>query len=322
MQRSATPDSKSLNSNNPFRDSTHGSPKLTSSTTKELKPAFERSYPSPPASTSPRPRGSASPRPHGSPNHRKEVFSEGNRPRRSSSLRERYPGDPSVSPLNQLAKEKAVADRARHITKKHAVRPDTIDSLDASGIGAYHHEGPYDATLFARNNSWRSSPVAAVAESNNEALKATPHDKIVDSIQGHRPLDGVAAFPPGTTDRNGQTYRYKEGDNMMTEENAPGGPYKRWSGIQYHPDDIKGKGEPSYTIERALKEKGGNEKDANGLGIELQSDANKNRRRSGSGVGLGSHHRSTLSQDNDGLTRSSSLTNRLKKRVVSLTKKD
>lgn len=103
----------------------------------------------------------------------------------------------------------------------------------------------------------------------------------------------------------------------MTEENAGGGPYKRWSGIQYHPDDIKGKGEPSYTIEKALKEKDQNEKDgASGLGIELQSDTN--RRRSNSGA----YHRSSLSGDNDGLGRSNSLTHRLKKRVVSLTKKD
>lgn len=316
MQRPLSPDRQSLSKTNPFRNN-HGTPKETSSTTRELKPAFERSYPSPPASTSPRPQGS--PRMHGSPNHRKEYLNQGTRPRRSSSLKERFPGDPTVSPLNQLAKEKALADRSRHITKNHAVRPDTIDSLDASGIGSYHHEGPYDATLFARNNSWKSSPVAAVAESNQEALKATPHEKIVDSVQGHRPLDGVAAFPPGSADRNGQVYNYKEGDNMMTEENAPGGPYKRWSGIQYHPDDIKGKGEPSYTIEKALKEKGQNEKSgSDGLGIELQSDTN--RRRSSSGVHQ--HHRSALSGDNDGLGRSNSLTNRLKKRVVSLTKKD
>lgn len=217
--------------------------------------------------------------------------------------------------MSQLAKEKAIADRARHVTKHHAVRPDTIDSLDASGMGAYHHEGPYDATLFARNNSWKSSPVAAVVESNNEALKATPNEKVIDSVRGHRPLDGVAAFPPGTQDRNGHVYKYNEGDNMMIEENAGGGPYKRWSGVQYHPDDIKGKGEPSYTIEKALKEKGSHEK-SEGLGIELQTDTN--RRRSNSGA-----YRSTaFSADNDGLARSRSLTNRLKQRVVSLGKKD
>ena len=30
--------------------------------------------------------------------------------------------------------------------------------------------------------------------------------------------------------------------------------WRRWKGIDYHPDDIKGKGEPYFTIDRALKE--------------------------------------------------------------------
>lgn len=199
------------------------------------------------------------------------------------------------------------------MTKKHAVRPDTIDSLDASGLGSYHHEGPYDATLFARNNSWKSSPVAAVVETNTEALRATPRDKIVDSVQGHRPLDGVAAFPPGTQDRDGHVYKYQEGDNMMIEENAGGGPYKRWPGVQYHPDDIKGKGEPSYTIEKALKDRSATEKE-HGQDVELRTDAN---RRSS-----GQYRDEAFSGDNDGLGRSGSLTNRLKKRVGSLRKKN
>lgn len=246
------------------------------------------------------------------------------RPRRSSSLKQRFPGDPSVSPLGQLAKEKAIADRAAHITKNHAIRPDTIDSLDASGLNSYHHEGPYDATLFARNNSWKSSPVAAVKDSNEEALKATPHEKIIDSVKGHRPLDGVAAFPPGTQDRNGHVYKYKEGDNMMIEENAGGGAYKRIPGVQYHPDDIKGKGEPSYTIEKALKEKKLDEKkdgDVTAQGIELQSATNRSR--SGSAVVTGSPRAEAFSADNDGgLSRSDSLGNKLKRRVGSLRKKE
>lgn len=251
------------------------------------------------------------------------------RPRRSSSLKQRYPGDPSVSPLSQLAQEKAIADRARHITKDHAIRPDTIDSLDASGLKSYHHEGPYDATLFARNNSWKSSPVAAVKETNEEALRATPHEKIMDAVKGHRPLDGVAAFPPGTQDRNGHVYKYKEGDNMMTEENAGGGPYKQIPGVKYHPDDIKGKGEPSYTIEKALKEKKLDEKtngDVTAQGIELQSDTN--RRRSGTETGIGAatgtdtFRAEAFAADNEGgLGRSNSLGDKLKKRVGSLRKK-
>lgn len=238
---------------------------------------------------------------------------QGTRPRRSSSLRERFPGDPTVHPLDQLAKEKAVADRARHITKKHAVKPDTIDNLDASGIGQYHHEGPYDATLYARNNSHKSSPVAAVAQSNQEALRATPHEKVVDSVQRHHPLDGVAAYPPGMTDRNGHTYNYQEGENMMIEENAGGGPYKRWAGVQYHPDDIKGKGEPSYSIEKALKEHNLEEKEG---GVEMRDN---NRSRSGSGA----YRSEAFANDNDetGLGRKDSLSNRIKRRVGSLRNK-
>lgn len=208
-----------------------------------------------------------------------------------------------------------MADRARHKTKKHAVPTDLIDNLDHSGLGHYHHEGPYDATLFARNNSYKSSPVAAVSSTNEEALRATPHDKIIDSVRGHRPLDGVAAFPPGTTDRDGQVYNYKEGDNMMTEENAPGGPYKRWPGVQYHPDDIKGKGEPSYSIEKALKDHSLGEKEGT-AGIELSSTSNRSR------SGSAAYRSEAFANDeNTSLGRSGSLSNKLKKRVGSLKKK-
>ena len=218
-----------------------------------------------------------------------------------------------MHPLDQLAKEKATADRSKHVTKKHAVRPDTIDSLDNSGLGSYHHEGPYDATLFARNNSWKSSPVAAVASENQEALRATPHEKIVDSVQRHRPLDGVASYPPGTVDRNGQMYQYREGENMMTEENAGGGPYKRWAGLQYHPDDIKGKSEPSYSIEKALKEHNLNDREKEGPdGVEM-TDRTRSRNNSNA-------YRSDAFGDENGqqIGRSGSLSNKLKKRIGSL----
>ena len=103
-----------------------------------------------------------------------------------------------------------------------------------------------------------SSPLQALASSNAEALKATPREKIIDSVQGHRPLDGVAAYPPGEMDRTGHVYDYEQGENMMTEGgNGPeGGAYRRWPGVKYEPDDVKGKGEPSYSIEKALKEHG------------------------------------------------------------------
>lgn len=125
------------------------------------------------------------------------------------------------------------------------------------GGGPYHHEGPYDAALFARNRSNKTAPLNALDHSNREALKATPPEKVIDSIRGHRPLDGVASYAPGEADRNGHIYAYEQGDNMMISGNPEGGAYKRWPGVKYDPDDVKGKGEPSYTLEKALKGEGG-----------------------------------------------------------------
>ena len=217
------------------------------------------SYPSPPAS--------ASPRHEQFPSHRQEAFGDvertksgsspsspiaTTRPRRTSSLTSRFPGDKSHQPLAQLTAESRAAYRAPHLRPKHQIGPDTIDSLDNVSGAAYHHSGPYDATLFARNNSNITSPVAALADSNAETLKATPREKIIDSVRGHRPLDGVAAYPPGATDPNGHVYDYEQGENLMTSGDPAGGAYKRWPGVAYHPDDIKGKGEPSYSLEKAL----------------------------------------------------------------------
>jgi hypothetical protein len=97
------------------------------------------------------------------------------------------------------------------------VNPDIIDELDDVTSYSYHHEGPYDAVCPERNRVSHNSPLEAVRESNEEALRATPRDKIIDSLHSHRPLDGTAFFPPGTTDRDGQTYEYEEGSNMMNE---------------------------------------------------------------------------------------------------------
>lgn len=259
-----SPPGRRLSKTNPYRKSS-GAP-ATSEVRRSVSLSSSNNktaaYPSPPPSAN-SPSGkyplqspvnlnsSNSPR---SPSHRQEAFGE-NKPgrRRTSSLGERYPGDMSHRPLDTLVKEKHTADRARHMTRKHHIRPDTIDSLDNSGLGSYHHGGPYDATLYARNNTV-NSPLAALKDSNDEALRATPKEKIIDSVQHHRPLDGVAAYAPGSYDRNGRLYTYEEGDNMMMDSNAAGGAYKRWPGVQYHPDDIKGKGEPSYSIEKALKE--------------------------------------------------------------------
>ncbi|KAI8940191.1 hypothetical protein NX059_003897 [Plenodomus lindquistii] len=219
-------------------------------------------YPSPPQSASPR-------REHFPRNHRSEVLGTLNetRPRRSSnpvqptyktngltrggSLRERYPGDMSNRPLEQIRKEEKVAHRAPHLRKKNFQGADVIDRLDRAGFSQYHHEGPYDAASLARNRHEKFSPVAAVRESNEEALRATPAENIRDALDKHRPLEGVANIPPGMPDRFGRVLHYQEGADLQRE---PGGDYRRWPGQEYHPDDLKGKGEPSYTIEKALKD--------------------------------------------------------------------
>ncbi|EMD94428.1 hypothetical protein COCC4DRAFT_34099 [Bipolaris maydis ATCC 48331] len=218
-------------------------------------------YPSPPSSASPKHTRFPN-------NHRAEAFGSMNeaKPRRASnpppstlnnglsrgnSLKERYPGDKSHRPLDQLRHDEKVAHRAPHLRKKNMQGADIIDRLDKASILRYHHEGPYDAASIARNRVEKYSPLAAVKDSNEEALKATPRENIIDSLQRHRPLEGVANIPPGMPDRFGRVLEYEEGADLQRE---PGGDYRRWPGVQYHPDDLKGKGEPSFTIERALKE--------------------------------------------------------------------
>jgi hypothetical protein len=172
---------------------------------------------------------------------------------RQRSLSQRYPGDMSHRPLDILRKEARAADRAPHLRRKQMPMTDTIDALDTIG-GTYHHGGPYDATLASRNRNKKYSPVAAVEESNREALRATPRENIQDSLNKKMPLQGTAVIPSGERDFSGNTINYEEGADLMREPDAMGGAYKRWDGIQYHPDDLKGKGEPSYTYEKDLKE--------------------------------------------------------------------
>ncbi|USP77094.1 uncharacterized protein yc1106_04368 [Curvularia clavata] len=219
-------------------------------------------YPSPPSSASPK-------RSRFPNNYRAEALGSLNEPKprrasnpppstlnkdeltRKSSLKARYPGDKSHRPLDQLRHDEKVAHRAPHLRKKNFQGADVIDRLDKASIGRYHHEGPYDAASIARNRVEKYSPLAAVKDSNEEALKATPRENIIDAVQRHRPLEGVANIPPGMADRFGRVLDYEEGADLQRE---PGGDYRRWPGVQYHPDDLKGKGEPSFTIERALKE--------------------------------------------------------------------
>jgi hypothetical protein len=151
----------------------------------------------------------------------------GGRPhlRRGSSLDARFPGDTSHRPLDMIKQEQKAANRAPHLRKAQHIGADSIDRLD-NVTGAYHHENPYDATMLARNRSVKYAPVAALRTSNNETLRATPREKVMDSIQRHRPLDGVAMIPSGFPDANGRIVNYRESDLMIDE-----GGYKRWDGI-------------------------------------------------------------------------------------------
>ncbi|KAK3942763.1 protein pal1 [Diplogelasinospora grovesii] len=174
-------------------------------------------------------------------------------PRRSASLRQRFPGDMSHRPLDMIKREHRAADRAPHLHNHRRQQPsDTIDSLDHTGL--YHHEGPFDATMKSRNTNKKYAPVEAVKETNMEALKATPVEFLKDSLTKHVPLQGTAVVPPGMRDMGGRKMEYEEGADLMRERDAAGGAYKRWPDIPYKDDDLKGKGEPSYTFERARKE--------------------------------------------------------------------
>lgn len=134
-------------------------------------------------------------------------------------------------PLESIIKDNKKAHRSPHLNKRHLPGPDTVDRLDpAIGGRSYHHEGPYDAALLARNTSYKSSPVAALEETNSEALKATPKENIQDSVERHKPLDGVAQIPAGMQDRFGRTYDYEEGADLMHEDGPDGPGYKRWAG--------------------------------------------------------------------------------------------
>ena len=152
--------------------------------------------------------------------------------RRTSSLSQRHPGDQTHHPLEMLKRNSMRANRAPHLRKKHHIGADSIDTLDGtSGTSAWHHEGPYDATLLARNTDPRRAPVMAVRGGNREALRATPREMVEDSVKRHRPLDGVAVVPPGMVGPAGRVMRYKEGSDMMIDGDPEGGAYKRWPGI-------------------------------------------------------------------------------------------
>ncbi|CAD6576773.1 MAG: hypothetical protein ASARMPREDX12_008002 [Alectoria sarmentosa] len=255
-----TPSVSDRSSNNPYRNGSTGYPSppqsssprkdrfSTSTYRQETFPNFDGSLPPTPTRRSMDQASSQIPTSTGGQN---STTTDGHR-RRGSSLNQRFPGDQSHRPLDMIKKDAKMANRHPHLRKKHIVGPDTIDRMDT--MGGFHHDGPYDATLLARNMSYTNSPVEAVSTTNEEALRATPQEMIKDSVEKHRPLDGVAMVPPGMEDRYGNVYNYKEGTDMMIENSPEGGAYKRWPGVQYHPEDLKGKGEPSYSLEKALKQ--------------------------------------------------------------------
>lgn len=133
---------------------------------------------------------------------------------RGASLSEKFPGDKSHQPLSMLKDDSKAAHKTH---RKRISGVDVIDSLDSVPGGKYHHEGPFDATLLTRNLVPTASPVAAVADSNREALRATPKEHIRDSLAFHRPLDGTARVPPGIPDEYGRVYEYEE-SNVNAEE--------------------------------------------------------------------------------------------------------
>ncbi|KAL3422161.1 hypothetical protein PVAG01_06317 [Phlyctema vagabunda] len=250
-----------------------GSSKVSShskapSVTVTRSPPQYTTYPTPPASASPTTssfhpsnpyspsaRHSSSSSKNGSLRSPAPEPSNGKGRRRGSSLTERYTGDMSHRPLDQIRKDTKKANRSPHLKKQHIPGADVIDTLDSSMFGGvYHHEGPYDATLISRNLNPKISPVAATEHTNAEAIRATPRENIRDALEKHIPLQGTSTIPSGAEGHDGKVMRYEEGADLMREEDASGGAYKRWPGVQYHPDDLKGKGEPSFTIERALKE--------------------------------------------------------------------
>ncbi|EWC45184.1 hypothetical protein DRE_06072 [Drechslerella stenobrocha 248] len=128
---------------------------------------------------------------------------------------------------------------------------DTIDQLDTSfGMFTFHHDGPYEATLSHRNRNPLKSPVRATRYGNELALRATAPQDIENSLQFGRPLDGVAAFPPGTQLSNGDTLQYEEYDVHRKDGN-----FRRYPGFVYRDEDLKGKGIEGFDGDLEAKKK-------------------------------------------------------------------
>ncbi|KAK0391690.1 hypothetical protein NLU13_1189 [Sarocladium strictum] len=331
---STSPSKAEFHSSNPFsdhapqasRDATPPAnqqkyPPLRSK--KHLRVVSDPHYPPGPSSRPHAPR--QPPREEAPPPYRRHYSNPSPDPFYQGPLAHRYPGDMSHRPLDSAKRDTRAAERT-HRRGASLHNTDIIDALDTIG-GTYHHGGPYDATLASRNVNKKYSPLAAVQRSNEEAIRATPPEFIQDSLEHHVPLQGVAIIPPGGVDPRGRVMDYEEGADLMREEDAPGGAYKRWAEVRYHPDDLKGKGEPSYSLERDLKQKN---KYINAAGeYELQSPRHgrllsRQRRRSSGQWGddsLGSssgYHQTTVQRSN---STGKKLSDGLKRRMGSLRKK-
>lgn len=249
--------SSTFSPQNPYRNSANAAASTASSSPTHMRSSGKKSgasvkvvetptsnrsgYPTPPSSASPRHAHFDNTPTSSSRNSLSQVSTQiptstggetsdsGRRPR-NNSLPSRYAGDRSNRPLDTLTRENKLAYRSPHLRKKYIPGADRIDTLDNTS-SPYHHEGPYDATLSSRNSNMVNSPIEAVRSTNEEALKATPPEKVQDSLKKHRPLDGVAVVPPGLQDMNGKIYNYEEGTDMMIEN---GGNYKRWPGVVCH----------------------------------------------------------------------------------------
>ncbi|PSR82778.1 hypothetical protein BD289DRAFT_436846 [Coniella lustricola] len=153
-----------------------------------------------------------------------------------------------------VRRSKSVGHHQQRRPKQKVFVPDTIDRLDDTAFGGYyHHGGPYDATRPSFNRNHKLSPIAATNEGNKAAWEATPREAQMDALLKGRPLDGVGIVPPGERAMNGQVMDYEEGEDLMRQMSPGGGAYKRWPGIQYDPNDLKGKGMPGYTIDEERK---------------------------------------------------------------------
>jgi len=261
--------------------------------------------------------------PFRSPRSSKTVrHSRPERPVPDPTRRRSYSASSVPRPLDQIKRENKSAHRSHHLKKSSIPKADVIDRLgNVWGDNAFHHEGPFDATLASRQVPGYS-PIEAVRESTMAALKATPKANIIDSLEHHYPLQGTAIVPPGTKINENEEMPWYEQYDIETRD----GDYKRWPGMKYLDEDLKGKGEPSYTLEEFEKQqkaarkrhqtKGKDDYEMREWSKKDDSGISLRRPRAGSGSGLArSSGNAILARSNSsaGRMESSGLGSRLKK---------